>query len=310
MRYILRVSIYCAFIAISFPTITAQPIRLFRLPSLEEVPAPISASLQNIESESGELSEGVAFVLYRWDRFPRVFVLDMADFAAQDRMFSRLSFYLEKRGYRGRLLSDAQLAGKHGWNAHDYGPDGLASFFTAATAVSFPLGAEELLLRGIALREGIISRDRAVFVPGSGAILSISRSSSKYERILLLAHESYHGIYFCSEEYRALCDRLWKAAPATERLFMTRLLGALGYDTADRDLVVNEFQAYLLQQPRSMAAVYFERVGKLVAEVGGAPNAAEVLPSLLKDEAVLEDFLKLRFSVEAGGVIVKAEAGR
>ena len=55
------------------------------------------------------------------------------------------------------LLSDTELAGKHGWNAHDYGPDGLASFFNAAAATRFPLDPEETLLLGIALREGIVT---------------------------------------------------------------------------------------------------------------------------------------------------------
>jgi hypothetical protein len=262
------------------------------------VPAIPSASLAAIEEGSGDLPGNAAFAIYRWDRFPSVLIFDMADFTEQDRMFSRLAFFIEKRGYRGRLLSDALLAGKHGWNAHDYGPDGLASFFNAAASARFPLDAEELVLRGIVLREGIIARalEGAAFVPGAGAVLSISRASDHQERILLLAHESCHGVYFCSAEYRALCERLWKEAPATERLFMTSLLGALGYDAASHGLVVNEFQAYLLQQPRSMAAAYFERVGKLVADKSGVATAAEILPDLLKDEAALENFLKARYA--------------
>jgi hypothetical protein len=309
MRHIPRLSIYFALVAASLPTIVAQPSTPVLLPALEDVPAPPSASLPAIESQSGDIPGNAAFAIYRWDRFPSVLVFDMADFAEQDRMFSRLAFYLEKPGYRGRLLSDVQLAGKHGWNAHDYGPDGLAAFFSAAAAVRFPLDEEELLLRGIALREGVIGREGDAYVAGSGAVLSISRSSSKYERIFLLAHESYHGIYFCSEEYRALCERLWKASSSPARLFMTRLLAALDYDPSSHALVVNEFQAYLLQQPRSAASAYFERVGKLVANESGVPTAAEVLPALLEDEATLEDFLKARFSVKAGGAVVKAEAG-
>ncbi len=300
-----------AIVALSLPTAAQQAAPLpVRIPSLEEVPPPTSASLASIEGQSGDLPGGAGFVIYSWDRFPSVIVMDMADFAEQGRMFSRLAFYLEKRGYRGRLLSDAGLAGKHGWNAHDYGPEGLVSFFNAAAAARFPLDAEELLLRGIALRQGIVARDGDALVPGSGAVLSISRSSSRYERIFLLAHESYHGIYFCSREYRELCDRLWKSAPATERRFMTRLLAALGYDPDARDLVVNEFQAYLLQQPRSAAAAYFERVGKMVADEAGVPTAAEVLPALMRDEAALEGFLKARYAIEAGGAYASvSEAG-
>jgi len=279
------------------------------LPSIEDVPEPACASLASIEAGALAPAPGAAFAIHRWDRVPKVIVLDMADFAEQDRMFSRLAFFLEKAGFRGRLLTDAELAGKHGWNAHDYGPDGLASFFTKAAATRFPLDPEELLLRSLALREGLISREGASFVPGSGAVLSLSRSSSKYERILLLAHESFHGVYFCSEEYRALCARLWSEAPVQERRFMRRLLRALGYDASDPGLVVNEFQAYLLQQPGSMAAAYFERVGKLFANEAGVPTPAVVLPSLLKDEKILDAFVGSRYGIEAGGAYVKGGVG-
>jgi hypothetical protein len=305
LRKAASASSFIAFAALSLSAFAQEA----SIPRLEDVPEPARASLASIEAGALAPAPGAAFAIHRWDLVPKVIVLDMADFAEQDRMFSRLAFFLEKPGFRGRLLTDAELAGKHGWNAHDYGPDGLASFFTKAAAARFPLDPEELLLRALALREGLISREGAAFVPGSGAVLSLSRSSSKYERILLLAHESYHGVYFCSEEYRNLCARLWSEAPASERRFMTRLLEALGYDVSDPGLVVNEFQAYLLQQPRSMAAAYFERVGKLFAGEEGIPSPTEVLPFLLKDEKLLDAFASSRYGIEAGGAYVKGGAG-
>ena len=310
MRHFLQLLMFSTFVALTMPIGAEQPPRQVQVPSLTEIPEPTSASLQSIEGDSGDLSQGSAFAIYRWDRFPQVIVLDMADFTEQDCMFSRLAFFLEKRGYRGRLLTDTQLAGKHGWNAHDYGADGLASFFNAAAATRFPLDPEETLLRGIALREGIVTRRGDSLLPGSGAILSISRSSSKYERILLLAHESYHGVYFCMAKYRELCARTWAATPASERRFVRRLLEYLGYDDSDSSLVVNEFQAYLLQQPKSMAPAYFKRMSKLIANTEGVPEAAEVMPHLLKDEAVLEAFLMSNYAIEAGGVAPRAEGGR
>jgi hypothetical protein len=73
---------------------------------------------------------------------------------------------------------------------------------------------------------------------------------------------------------------------------------------------VNEFQAYLLQQPKSMSPVYFERMGKLIANAEGVPEAAEVMPHLLKDEAVLEAFLMSNYAIGAGGIAPSAEGGR
>lgn len=310
MHPIRRTLVLFALVAFSLPTPAAQVPLSVRTANQDDLPAPTTASLEAIEGETGQLA-GAAFALYRWSLFPSVLVLDMADFTTQDRMFSRLAFFLEKAGYRGRFLTDAQLAGKHGWNAHDYGPQGLAAFFNKAAKARFTLDSEELLLRSLALREGILAKgdgpqESAALVPGSGAILSISRSSNKYERMLLLAHESYHGIYFCSAKYRSLCERLWKAAPASERHFMTRLLAALGYDPASHDLAVNEYQAYLLQQPRPAAAAYFKRVGKLVEDEAGVPTSEEVLPALLRDEAALERFLVRHFGMQAGGAAIES----
>ena len=278
------------------------------LPAIGGVPAPVTADLSHIvAAREGPLS-AEAFSIYRWDRFPTVLILDMADFEAQNRMFSRLAFYLEKVGFRGRLLTNAQLKGKHGWNAHDYGAEGLAAFFEAADRAHFRLNPEELLLEDIALREGILLRTGGSVAAGQGGVLSISRASSLYERRLLLAHESYHGVFFASPEYQRFCFDLWDAATADERRFMVALLAVLGYDSSDRYLSVNEFQAYLLQQPSSMAAAYFRRVASLLADSSDAPGVEQALPGLLDDEKKLEGFLQTHFAMTAGGAYSTAEA--
>ncbi len=275
-------------------------------PALAEVQEPRPSSLLALEDRVGPLPGGLAFELHRWDRFPSVLIFDMADFEAQNAMFSRLAFYLEKPGFRGRLLTDAELAGRHGWNAHDYGAEELASFFNKAEAEGFRLDRAEELLREISLREGLLRMRDNSLVPGSGAVLSFSRSSSREQRILLLDHESYHGIFFTQADYRALCERSWAEAGPELRNFITRLLAALGYDASDPYLVVNEFQAYLLQQPRRLAPSYFRRVASLLDNKAGEAGVEEVLPGLLASEKRLEDFLREHFGLSAGG----AGAGR
>ena len=102
MRHFLQLLLFFPLMVLAMPIGAEQPLRQIQVPSLSEIPVPTSASLQGIEGESGDLSQGNIFAIYRWDRFPQVIVLDMADFTEQDRMFSRLAFFLEKRGYRGR----------------------------------------------------------------------------------------------------------------------------------------------------------------------------------------------------------------
>ena len=211
--------------------------------------SPLVASLQAVLASPIAAADNLGFDVYRWDRFPSILVLDFADFQIQDKMFSRLAFFLEKRGFRGRLLDDSTLEKLHGWNAHDYGSAGLASFFNAAQRLGFVLSLEELSLRDLALEEGILTMVRDRYAPGVGGVLSISRSSSAIERRLLLTHESFHGIFFASAEYRAFCFQLWDSLDPRARSFFVKFLNELGYDGDSRYLAVNEFQAYLMQQP-------------------------------------------------------------
>ena len=67
-------------------------------------------------------------------------IFDTASYAVQARFFRRLAFYVEKQGYRGRLLTDAELGSRRGYNAHDY--IGLQPEST------LPVGGGEVSLRG------------------------------------------------------------------------------------------------------------------------------------------------------------------
>jgi hypothetical protein len=258
---------------------------------------PATASLQAILTAPSAAQDAAGFDLYRWDRFPSILVIDTPDLGFQDRMFSRLAFFLEKRGFRGRLLDNKTLENLHGWNAHDYGPEGLASFFNATELTGLTLNAEEITLRDLALSQGILVLVRDHYAPGAGGILSISRSSSAIERRLLLAHESFHGIFFASPEYREFCFQLWDSVGPGTRAFFRRFLDELGYDADYRYLCVNEFQAYLMQQPIRYAPEYFQRVARRFGS-GSVP-----VSGMLEAARRLDAFLKSRFGIRAGGTV-------
>jgi hypothetical protein len=269
--------------------------------------SPITASLEQVLDTHPAAWRNATLELYRWDLFPDILIFDTSKFAIQDRMFTRLAYFLEKRGWRGKMLGNARLAGRHGWNAHDYGPAGLAVFFSAAAKNNFPLNQEELAIRQLVLSQGIITSARGLFAPGVGGVLSISRSSSSIERRLLLAHESFHGIFFASTAYRDFCLRLWDSLPESEKSFYTIFLDSLGYDTSDPTLVVNEFQAYLMQQPLQYATSYFERFKLRQAETGAPANVDT--SQLLQDARTLDEFLQSRFGINAGGPLLANVGG-
>ena len=85
--------------------------------------------VQTMLEASREAWADPSYGLYRWDSFPAILVMDTGDFRFQDEMFSRLAFFLEKRGFRGRLLPDSELAGKH------KDPTALAGLLSAARSL-------------------------------------------------------------------------------------------------------------------------------------------------------------------------------
>jgi hypothetical protein len=200
------------------------------------------------------------FEVFRWSLFPEILVFDSRTYAVQSRLFHRLAFFAEKRGFRGRLYADSHIAGRHGWNAHNYSARGLADFFETARATSFSLNSEERWLEGYLLAQGVIRREGGAIVAGRGGVLGISRESSPSSRSMLLTHEAFHGVFYGLPEYRRLVEDTWAALPDEQRDFWNFFFTWMGYDVTDLYLLVNEFQAYLLQQGVSQADAYYKGV--------------------------------------------------
>ncbi len=194
------------------------------------------------------------FEVFTWSRFPRVLIFDTADYGIQDGIFKRLAFFVEKAGYRGTIPDTGDIKEKHGYNAHDYRAEDLARFYSEALSRGIALTPGESELKRILLDNGIMTEGSAGFSPVDGAVLSISRESSMELRRLLLTHECFHGAFFESGAFRAECAKAWEALSDVERATWLLFFDYGAYDSGDRYLVVNEFQAYSLQQPREKVA--------------------------------------------------------
>jgi hypothetical protein len=253
------------------------------------------------------------YELFSWARFPEILIMDTASYQVQSRFFKRLAFFVEKRGYRGRLVSNEEFSGLHGFNAHDYRAEDLARFFQAAREELFELNPEEELLKEILLRNGII-REQGTFTPGHGGILSISRSSYPVLRRHLLTHECYHGLFFSLPEFRQAAIQAWEGLAENEKEFWRLFFRWVGYDTEDPYLTVNEYQAYLLQQPRSGVRYYFTTLtaSRLISSYPGqAAGVREFLrrdpDSFIRGFDTLEASLK-RIARMEGGRLIELEA--
>ena len=251
-----------------------------------ELPGAVPADLGGLLRYRPEHWRQPDFELFSWTLYPEVLILDSLSYAIQSRFFKRLAFFVEKDGYRGKLLTNEQLRPYHGYNAHNYNGDGLARFFNAADRAGFELNAEEDLLRQIAVAHRIIEPTDQGYVAGAGGILGISQESSLFPtlRELLIAHEAYHGVYYMEPGFVAAIDRLWESLDEAEQHYWYLLLSGFRYDITDDYLVRNEVQAYLLQQPVAAASWYFEtRSAERIAR--WHPAAAPWLRDYLRDYA-------------------------
>jgi len=228
--------------------------------------------------------------VFAWDRFPSIIIFDTANYAVQDKMFKRLAFFVEKQGYRGKLLSDAEMTDLHGYNAHDYRAESLAAFFAEAKKSGFPLNPDELDLEAILAAEGIIRKDGSSWAAGAGAVISISRESESYLRYLFMAHEGFHGIYFVDPDFRAEVSSVYKSMdPRAIKYLETyfTIVDGLGYDVSDSYLMENEFMAYMMQQPEDRVAAYFTgNISERFVRYKGDPKLNEYIQSTKASEFV------------------------
>ena len=204
-----------------------------------------------------------SYELFAWEQFPSVLIFDFADYSAQASYLKRLSFFAEKKGFTGNLISDKELAPLHGFNAHDYRAKTLATFFQKAEEEHFPLNKSELHLRAILFHNGIIVRTETGIEAGNGAIVSISRQSAPGLRYRFITHECLHGIYFTEENFRTVVTGVFRQTDPRAVRFLRRyfeVYSALQYNTDDDYLLQNEFMAYLLQQDSSSLQHYYNKI--------------------------------------------------
>ncbi|MDR2445976.1 MAG: hypothetical protein LBD58_01590 [Treponema sp.] len=252
----------------------ASPERRFPLAPIPADPGIVLAYRQ------GEWRDS-RYEVFQWQGFPSLLIFDTANYRVQDNLFRRLAFFVEKAGYRGRLVPDQELEGQHGWNAHDYRAEDLAAFFERAETTHFPLLKEELELKEILFANGILKRETNEKISaGSGAIISLSRDSSDVLRKQFMAHEGFHGLFFIDEDFRSFTKKRYESLIPAAKNFILSFFDYQHYDITDNYLVQNEFQAHVLQQIANQAYWYFG--GNLASRLEASPWRRAMLPK--KDE--------------------------
>lgn len=200
------------------------------------------------------------YELFQWDRYPEILIFDTKDYDIQGQFFTRLAYFVEKEGYRGRLATDEELEGKHGYNAHDYKADDLARFFNKASEQNFPLNKYEMLLKQILIKNNILAAEGNGVKPVKGEIASVSRETADWSRTNLIAHELYHMVFFMDDEFRNYVTAVYHTCDPNTLNFLIDYFKSqptLGYDTNDQYLMYTEFMSYVMEKRTSKVASSF-----------------------------------------------------
>ncbi len=250
------------------------------------------------------------YELFSWDRFPGILFFDTLNYDVQSRFFTRLAYFVEKKGFRGKLLTNEQLEGMHGYNAHDYSAASMAEFFNKATIENFDLNEEELLLKQILLTNGLLIEDGPLVKANEGGLVSISQESAMWLRHTFLAHEGWHTIFFNNEDFRNFVGAVYYTIDPSCLQFLLDYFesqDALGYDPEDDYLIHNEFMAYIMQQPISEVAKYFVHLANRGSVINYTPQLASYIRTTqargFEDAAVmLNDYVFDNFGIVCGNI--------
>lgn len=257
---------------------------------------------------------GNDYELFEWDRFPGILIMDISTYAVQDDFLRRIAFFVEKAGYKGRLLTDDFLKDKHGYNAHDYRAESLAEFFEKVRTENFPINSREKLLREILIKNGVlIEEPDGKISAGKGAVISISQESPSYLRTTFIAHEGWHGIYFADEEFRNAVAAIYYTLETQDSETLAYLkkyfqvTPTLNYDVNDSYLMQNEFMAYMLQRPLSATEKYFVDMASRYHSQKWAKKEADYIietnaAGFVSAATLLDQYVSGRWNLNAGRV--------
>lgn len=228
---------------------------------------PVSGDFATInDSRSNQL------VVWRTAVNPEIYVFDFPNLTMQGRTFNRITHFAERQSGAPalRVFNDEEMA-QHIAAAkrtiadfafgHDVMVWDLAQFFTMADRDKVELNPEETALRDFLVEQGLLRFWRSIWLPLKplSVILSVPQVQDKRDdepritrlaRYTVLLHEMAHGEYFSNPPYATYCQHFWNDSLNDEqrekfRAFLTKY----NYSVKDKDLLINEVQAYLMFTP-------------------------------------------------------------
>ena len=196
--------------------------------------------------------------VFRFDRNPRILVLDFASLARQGAMLNRVAAMIEKNGQpHDRALDDAALdiairangdTPETFYYGHDYGSVSLTRFFAAVSRQNIKLTDGEAWLRDL------LQQQTALVSGGTIGLISVPALDeggvTLDMRATILHHELSHGEFFTNAAYAAWTREFWtNVLDGPSRTAFRGFLVSQDYDPSIEELLANEAQAYLMFTP-------------------------------------------------------------
>jgi len=152
-------------------------------------------------------------------------------------------------------------------SAHDLRSEDLNAFFAAADEAckTYPdscLNGDEIFLRRL-VKKAELGFEKSVF-------LGIPRG---IYLPFMISHELRHARFFLNKNYHDVVVEFWNDLSGSQRGAVTRLLEKK-YDVSVPDLLINEFQAYVLQDEPSrglLGSIAYQYKSPLLRALGENP---------------------------------------
>lgn len=219
---------------------------------------------------------------FRFARHNRVFILDFPSLAEQGATFNRASAFVERQlAPHDRVLSEAEMGGYlHALHktpetlsyGNNFSAGNLVLFFNLAEDKDVALNSAERALLDLLLAQRVLFKRTGFYqasdpgsvvlsIPKVGAAPSSAQAVTAQIRSSILRHELSHAEYYVNERYAEFCRTFWREALSdAQRNAFREFLARSTYDTGLEEVVINEWQAYLVHTP-DKAAFRGEMVG-------------------------------------------------
>ncbi|UGQ16211.1 hypothetical protein [Borrelia sp. RT5S] len=228
-----------------------------------DINKPISSDLKFIFNYKKENYRRDSFEIFNLIVKPEIYVLKFKHLKDQSLMLKRLAFFMEKKNFRGRILSNEELENKKGWAGHNYRLEDIITFFNMAKKSNTKLNKEELILRNIIINNKLAYiEDNTIKVRDKSRNIAFATYSedatiSREAQMIIFMHEILHMYFFTDANISKAISALWyKNVPQKDKRAWIKFLDSKDYDIKSNSLVINEFYAYMLQIPKEDIAEF------------------------------------------------------